>query len=55
MTQPAIESQIITFDQSGPFRRSGVKYSQWNTAPMYPSRRPHRVAFKTASPLVADT
>jgi hypothetical protein len=33
MTQPAIESQIIRFDQSGPFWRIGVKYSQCRTAP----------------------
>ena len=33
ITQPMSDDQMMNWVQSGPLRRSGVKYTQWNTGP----------------------
>ena len=55
ITVPAIDDQTITSFQSAALRRSGVKYSQCNTAPVQPQNRPDAVVFNTTSPPVSVT
>src|SRR5437773_7138829 len=49
------DDQMTTLLQSGPFRRSGVKYSQCGIAPKYAPMREAVVVYWMTSPFASDT